>query len=310
MGYFIGILVKFGLLIVFLNVLIEQGGLPLPAIPTLMTAAALANGSYFRLSEIVAAGTLASLIADIAWYWGGKRYGRRVLGLLCKITISPDSCVRQAQSLFVRIGPWSLLFSKIVPGFSNINVALAGVAGVSLTRFVLLDGMGALIFVGTPVVLGHTFRGAISDAIRTIANIGKLGVAGIILALIVYFSIRWWQRIILVRQLRMDRITVGELIEMLTTPTRPLLLDVRPREERLEEGIIPGSIPAHPADPNPFIDGYPRELEIIVYCSCPNEASSARATKHLKQAGFKRIRPLLGGMNAWAGAGQPVHKAE
>lgn len=310
MGYVATLLARYGLLIVFLNVFLEQGGLPLPALPTLMTASALSGGSYGRLLQIIVAGAIASLIADFAWYWGGGRYGRRVLGLLCKITVSPDSCVRQTEAMFVRFGPWSLLFSKFVPGLSNINVALAGVTRVSLARFLLLDGAGALIFVSVPVVLGHIFRNAISDVLDTLASYGEWGIAGVVLALIGYFAVRWGQRQIFIRQLRMDRITVDELTSILAQADKPLLLDVRPKAMQLQDGTIPGALSAHPADLDPSIAGYPRDLEIVVYCSCPNEASAALAAKHLKRAGFKRIRPLLGGLDAWTDAGHALARPE
>lgn len=306
MGYVATLLARYGLPIVFLNVLLEQGGFPLPALPTLMTAAALSGGSSIQLMYIVVAGTAASLIADIAWYWGGGRYGRRILGLLCKITISPDSCVRQTEAVFIRFGPWSLLFSKFVPGLSNINVALAGVARVGLTRFLLLDGLGALIFVSVPVIVGHIFRNAIANILDTLAVYGKWGVVGVVLAFGSYFALRWGQRLMFIRQLRMDRITVSELRRILAQPEQPLLLDVRPRAVQLQDGTIPGAISAHPNDLDPLIADYPREVEIVVYCSCPNEASAALAARHLKRAGFKRIRPLLGGVAAWIDAGHAV----
>lgn len=300
------LLTEYGLLVVFLNVLLDQGGLPLPAIPTLMTAAALAGRFDSRVLEIVAAGALGSMISDLAWFWGGMRHGRRVLGMLCKISLSPDFCVRQTETVFGKIGPAALLIAKFVPGMTNITVVLSGVMRTPVALFVLLDGLGALAFVGVPVTLGLMFKNAISDVLATLAQLGKLGVAAIVLALALYLLVRWWQRYIFIRQLRMDRITVDELTEMIAKGERPLLLDVRSKEVRLREGVIPGSVLAHPSDLDPIVNGYARELEIVVYCSCPNETSAATAAKHLRRAGFKKIRPLLGGTAAWADAGHPL----
>src|SRR5262249_62078610 len=100
----------------------------------------------------------------------------------------------------------------------------------------------------------------------------------------------------------MDRITVAELRKLIEDGQEVVILDVRPQEIRAEEGIIPGAVSAHPADTDPTLKTYPREMEIVVYCACPNEASAATAAKHLKHAGFKRIRPLLGGIDAWVQA--------
>jgi membrane protein DedA with SNARE-associated domain/rhodanese-related sulfurtransferase len=300
---------RYGLLVVFLNVLLAEGGLPLPAFPILITAAALLTPSRHQALEIILAGVSGALIADLAWYWGGKRHGRRVLGLLCKMSLSPDFCVRQTETVFLKIGPWSLLFAKFFPGLSTLSAAMAGVTKMSLPTFVLLNGIGALLFVSVAIGLGLIFQDAITDLLLLLAEIGKYGVLSVVAALGLYLLARWLRRRSFIRQLRVDRITVDELRGLIGEGHKPLILDVRPEQIREREGIIPGALPAHPKDIDPLLMTLPHDREIVVYCACPNEASAAIAAKHLRQAGFKNIRPLLGGIDAWVEAGQPLERA-
>jgi membrane protein DedA with SNARE-associated domain/rhodanese-related sulfurtransferase len=293
---------QFGLFAVFLTVLLDEGGLPLPASPLLAVAGALTARGDLSLAWLVAAAVAGSFVADNGWYWLGRQRGRRVLGLLCKLSLSPDSCVRQTESLFARVGPSALLFAKFVPALSNVTIALAGITRVPFAVFLPLEIAGATIYLGTPILLGRIFHSAVAELLDTLERLGVIGGAIIALALMLYLLVRWLQRLLFIRQLRMDRITVGELAALIQKDPRPLLLDVRSRTARAE-GVIPGAIPAHPTDMHPILAGHDRNAEIVVYCACPNEASAAIAAKHLRAAGFRRIRPLLGGIDAWAQAG-------
>lgn len=305
MQHIISTIAQHGLLLVFLTVLLAEGGLPLPAFPILMTAAAFVTPDRYQVPEIILAGASGCLMADLAWYWCGQRYGQRVLGLLCRISLSPDVCVRQTETVFEKVGLWSLVFAKFLPGFATVSTAMAGVIKIPMLVFILVDAIGSLLFVAIPVALGRLFRDAIADVLSTLAHVGKLGGLVVLAALGLYLLARWWRRQAFIRQLRMDRITVSELRRLIEAHHDLLVLDVRTPQARVQ-GMIPGAVPAHLADMDSVMTMYPREREIVVYCSCPNEASAAIAARHLKKAGFKRIRPLLGGIDAWVEAGLPV----
>ena len=210
--------------------------------------------------------------------------------------------------MFARIGSWSLLFSKFIPGLTLITVAMAGVTKMPVVAFLLLDGIGAVLFISAAVTLGVLFHDAITSVLLTLANLGKIGGVIVLAAIVIYALTRWWRRQLFIRQLRMDRITVAELRKLIDDGQEIVILDVRPKEIRAQEGTIPGAVSAHPADTDPTLKDYSRDKEIIVYCACPNEESAATAAKHLKQAGFKKIRPLLGGIDAWVQAGHPVER--
>jgi membrane protein DedA with SNARE-associated domain/rhodanese-related sulfurtransferase len=258
------------------------------------------------MPQILIAAVAAAVLADLGWYAMGARYGRRVLTTLCRFTLSPDSCVRQTETMFTRLGPWTLLFAKFVPGLGYVSVALSGISRVSLPLFVLLDGIGAAVYVAVPVVLGRIFHSAIDAVLATLVQLGELGVAIVLAALALYLAIRWIERVSFARRLRMDRISIDELLGLIDGGKTPVIFDVRSLEDRLRKGIIPGAVAAHVSDFPLLLKEYPRDVEIVVYCSCPNEASAALAALHLKRAGFKKIRPLLGGLEAWATTGRPI----
>lgn len=305
MNQIVALIEEFGLLAVFLNVLLDEGGLPLPASPLLAVAGALSAKGELSLGAIIAAAAAGSFVADNGWYWIARYRGRQVLGLLCKLSLSPDACVRQTETLFARVGPSALLFAKFIPALGNITIALSGITRLSWALFVPLELIGATLYLSVPVVLGRIFHNAVSELLGTLARMGGIGIVVLGGALVLYLAIRWWQRAMFIRQLRMDRITVDELVKMLDNDDKPLLLDVRSRAARAE-GMIPGAIAAHPNEMPPVLAEYDRNAEIVVYCACPNEATAAVAAKHLKTAGFRKIRPLLGGVEAWAKAGHKL----
>ena len=296
---------QFGLLAVFFTVLLDEGGLPIPASPLLAVAGALTARGELNLAALIGAAVAGSVIADNGWYWLGRTRGRRVLGFLCKLSFSPDSCVRETETLFVRVGPSALLFAKFIPALGNVTIALAGITRVPFAIFLPLEIAGATIYLGTPILLGWIFHNAVSELLDTLERMGVIGVGILAVVLAVYLFIRWFRRMLFIRQLRMDRITVDELVTLLDNEKKPLVLDVRSRAARAD-GIIPGAIPAHPTEMHPTLEYHDRDAEIVVYCACPNEATAAVAAKHLKAAGFKRIRPLLGGIEAWSMAGHKL----
>lgn len=304
------LIAQYGVIVVFLNVLLSQAGLPVPYYPTVIVATALVAGNGFRVPEVLLAAVAGSLIADTAWFAASRRYGRRILGTLCKLSLSPDSCVRQTESVFSRVGVRSLVFAKFVPGLGLVSIALSGAMAVPPALFVFYDVIGATIYAGSAVALGFIFRNAIQVLLGTIADLGGAGIALIVGALGVYVLVRWIQRQAFIRQLRMDRITPEELARMIDKGEAPVILDVRAAELRERDGIIPGAVFAHPDDAQALLESTPRHVEIVVYCSCPNEASAAVAAMHLKRAGFAKIRPLLGGIQAWADLGRPVAAVE
>jgi len=306
MQQLVSLLEQYGLSFVFVHVLAEQAGVPLPAYPTLIVAGALSAHANYGVSQLLLAAVAASLIADLAWYFAGSRLGRPVLRTLCRISLSPDSCVRQTESIYLRWGARSLLVAKFIPGFAAVATALAGSIGTRLWVFLLFDGLGALLWAGLAVGLGVAFQDAVTDVIEVLEQFGKWGLLAIIAAFALIVVLKWWQRRRFYRQLRMARISVGELRALLDQGELPVILDVRTPLAQRQHGRIPGAIAI---DAQTFGET-PAELsadgEVIVYCACPNEASAALVAKRLIRQGYTRVRPLHGGIDAWIAAGYAI----
>src|SRR5438270_855977 len=226
MQHIVSRLEQFGLFILFLNVLLGPEGLPLPSYPMLTVAGAL-SFSGGSLAPAVIAAAAAAMIADLGWYLAGNWWGAKVLGTVCRVSLSPDSCVRQTQSLFSRIGPKSLLFVKFLPGIGLVTVAMAGMSGVTLQTFLLLDAIGAGLFVSVPILLGRVFHGAVDVLLAMVAQLGEYGAILLAAAFALYIAVRWIKRRLFMRQLRMDRISVPELAELIHHGKTPVIVDVR-----------------------------------------------------------------------------------
>lgn len=304
---------QYGLWLVFANVLAVQLGAPVPAYPTLIAVGAASSSAPFNLAQVVAVAVAASLIADLIWYLAGARIGRRVLQVMCRISLSPDSCVRQSEDIYTRWGPPSLMIAKFVPGFAAVATSMAGVVRTRLASFAFFDAIGALLWSGLAVALGWIFRDAVVEILDVLAQAGRWGIVGLVLLLALYVAIKTVQRFRLIRSLRMMRVSVDELNDMVASGARPLIIDVRSAASQ-KNGRIPGALWI---DSNAFEQSMQSQAlhersaeDAIVYCACPNEASAAMVARKLMKAGFRRVRPLAGGIEAWVARGYPLEAAD
>lgn len=301
------LIAEYGLLLVFAGVLVEQLGVPLPAYPLLMLTSALAARGQFNVFALLVTAVAACLIADTVWFQIGRALGRRVLRTLCRISLSPDGCVRQTESVFTRFGPASLVIAKFVPGFASVATALAGAMHIRRAPFLLFDLVGATLWVGVALALGRLFSPAIDDIVDTLARLGRWGLILIALALALFVAAKWWQRHRFNVQLRMARVSPVALAELLDNGERPLIVDVRSKASR-DEGRIPGAVMVEGDTEAPELDAHPKDALIIVYCACPNDASAVVAARKLLGRGFSNVRPLAGGFDAWVAMGRGVER--
>ena len=307
MSPLIDLVITHGVLLVFVATLAARIGAPMPAAPFLVIAGGLAAmGQMSWLAALVAA-IVASNLGDGLWFWAGRRHGYRVLRLLCRISISPDSCVRQSETFIQRWGGRSLIAAKFVPGVSVVAPPLAGAMGMSLLAFLGFATLSAALWAGLFLGIGWVFASQIQQALDMLSTLGGVAAGLLLLIAGAYLALRWWRRRLFLQGVAMPRVQVDELRALIDAGTPLTIVDVRSGAAReINDRRIPGAIVATLADIEKATRELPRHAELVLYCNCPNEASAATAARRLAAAGFTRVRPLAGGLDAWMAAELPA----
>jgi membrane protein DedA with SNARE-associated domain len=260
--------VAHGEILLFFYVLADQLGVPVPAAPILMAAGGLAASGRLSLAGAVGLGVLGTLIADLAWFGAGRVRGAQVLGLLCRISLEPDSCVRQTENAFLRYGLRFLLFAKFVPGLGTLGPPLAGASGVGVLRFSLYSASGASLWISAWMALGY---GAGEAVKRVVARVGQLNlvVAAMLAVIIVGYVVgKFVQRRRFLRSLRIARISPDELGRQLAAGDKPLIVDLRSAlDVKLTPYTLPGAIRLGVEDLEQGRVELPRDRDVVVYCS-------------------------------------------
>lgn len=246
----------------------EQIGLPLPSIPVLLAAGALAGAGRMDFISALGVALIGSVSADSVWYYLGRRRGMQVLQFICKISLKPDSCVRRTEGLFSRLGARSLLVAKFVPGLSTVAPPMAGIFHMKRRRFLLFDGLGTLLWAGAFMALGFAF----SDQIEVIAEyMAKLGgwllvvLAG---AFAAYIARKFAARQKFIRELRIARITPEELKRKLDAGEHLTIVDLRHSMDfEADPETIPGAFRMDAEELEKTNGVLPRDREIVLYCT-------------------------------------------
>jgi len=289
----------YGVLIVFGIVLVEQFGLPIPAYPVLIVAGALSVTADVSWHLVWMAAILACLICDAFWFRAGRFYGKRILRLLCKISLSPDSCVNQTEDRFRKFGVKSLLVSKFVPGFNTIAAPLSGAMGVNPRLFLLYAVTGAALWSGTGILLGIWFHNSVDGVLDTLSTMGSTALTIVAGLLALFIAFKYAERRRHRSRSAIERIGIDEVLALIEAGHDPVIIDARSLSAQQMEAAIPGAVIFKACQPEHLMASLDRDRHIVVYCSCPNDVTAAQVAKTFLENGFHRARPLLGGLDAW-----------
>jgi membrane protein DedA with SNARE-associated domain/rhodanese-related sulfurtransferase len=299
-------IIRHGYVWLFLAALLERLGLPLLVTPVMVAAGAVAGIGDLSLVGIILVAVVASEIGDLVWYELGRLQGSSVLRLLCKISLEPDSCVRRSEDAFARHTTTSLLSSKFVPGVGRLAGPVAGMSGMGRGRFLLINALGSLLWAGVFALVGYIPARKLPIDVLLEETAGWL-LALLLVALVANIVWKYVQRQRFIRSLRVSRMTVEELKAAIDRGERPFVVDLRHRLEFLVNPrtvstavrISPDELPLRHAE-------IPRDREVVLYCTCPSEATSAKVAMELKKIGINKVRPLMGGLQAWENQGYPM----
>lgn len=299
-------IIHHGYLWLFLAALLERLGLPLLVTPVIIAAGAVAGMGDMNLLWVIGAATLAAELGDAAWYELGRARGSSVLRLLCRISLEPDSCVRKSEDAFARHTTSSLIYSKFLPGVGRLAAPLAGLAGLSRRRFLLVNALGTLLWAAGSALIGFIPARKLPIDVLLEQTAGWLLLA-LLLAAVANIIWKYVQRQKFIRSLWISRISAEDLKIAIDRGERPFVIDLRhplefitnPRTVSTAIRISPDELPQRHAE-------IPRDREVVLYCTCPSEATSAKVAMELKKIGVSRVRPLQGGLKAWEDRGYPM----
>ncbi|MCU0229697.1 MAG: VTT domain-containing protein [Bryobacterales bacterium] len=291
---------EYGYLLIAAFILLEQLGLPLPATPAMLAIGAYARGQGLSAPLLVLCGVVACVSADSLWYWLGRKHGNRLVRFLCRLTLEPDDCSRRSGDLYHRYGVLALVTAKFVPGLNTVAAPLAGVLRLKPRRFLLWDTAGATLWISVMVGLGYAFSHQVDAVARWLSHLG-MGAAVVLFSfLIAYLGVKYWVRV-------SQKTEPEELWARIRQGETVAIVDLRHAAEVAVSGaVVPGAIQVLPQALSVEGDRIPAGVEVVLYCSCPNEATSARTAMRLQRRGVQHIRPLLGGFEGWVHAGLPV----
>lgn len=303
--------VRYAYVVVFLWVLTEQLGIPVPSTPLLLMAGTLTATHRIHLELVLAAALTGSLIADSVWYLFGQKYGSAVVRLVCKLSFESSACVRKTELCFTRRGAAALLVAKFIPGLGSVAAPIAGQIGMGYGKFVVFDAGGILLWV-LSVTLGGRFFG---DLLKRNSHAFSLAghFFGLIFVLLFTGFLAWrmLQRRAFLKSVRMARIEPRDLKRMMDNGQSVFVVDLRhPLDYLPDPRTLPGALSLTPDKLVEQSDRIPRDQEIVLFCTCPSEATAAKMALTLRKMGIRRVRPLRGGYDEWKRLGYPLVEIE
>jgi membrane protein DedA with SNARE-associated domain/rhodanese-related sulfurtransferase len=298
--------------LLFWWVLMEQGGIPIPTVPLMLALGTMSAAHRLHVALALPITVLACLISDSAWFFLGRRYGTKILDLLCKLSMEAATCVSRTEGQVQRRGALTLLFAKFVPGLSTMAPPIAGQSGISYPTFLAYDAAGSLMWASAWLFAGRffgDFAKRSSSLFGVLRHFGVPLVVAMVIAVLIYRYVKKQQ---FLHELRGLRLEPEQLLAMIADAERaglelPFIVDLRhPLDVLTDPLVLPGALRIGPDELKLRKDIIPHDRDVVLYCTCPSEETSAKVALELRRMGVKRVRPLRGGLQGWKDAGYPL----
>ncbi len=303
--------IHYGYVILFVWVLAEQLGMPIPSAPLLITAGTLTATHKLNLPIAVVTVLVASLISDTIWYQLGKRFGGTVVRMVCRLSMEASTCVRRTEDYFTKHGASALLVAKFIPGLGTVAAPIAGQSNMRYRTFAAYDSAGILLWCLGYMLVGRFFGDVLKQHPGALAWVAHFSAVLFLLAVLGLLGFRIWKQQAFLKQVRTARLEPEELKRMIDSGNPVFIVDLRhPLDYLPDPRVLPGAVRLTPDKLVELSNEIPRDRDIILYCTCPSEATAAKMAMNLRKLGIYRVRPLRGGFDVWKQKGFPLEVIE
>ena len=303
--------IHYGYVVLFVWVLAEQLGMPIPSAPLLITVGTLTATHKLNLPLALLTVLIASLISDTVWYQLGKRFGGTVVRMVCRLSMESSTCVRRTEDYFTKHGPSALLLAKFIPGLGTVAAPIAGQTSMKYRTFLAYDSGGILLWCLGYMLAGRFFGDVLKKHPEALAWVAHFSATLFVLAVLGLLAYRIWKQQAFLKQVRTARLEPEELKRMLDSGKPVFIVDLRhPLDYLPDPRVLPGAVRLTPDKLVETHTEIPRDRDIVLYCTCPSEATAAKMALNLRKLGIYRVRPLRGGFDMWKQKGFPLEEVQ
>ena len=299
------LIAAYGYWIVLAVAFVDQFGTPIPSIAILLAAGAAAGQGQLHVAAVLASAWIGTIFGDVILYQAGRWRGGPVMRRLCSFALAPDTCVRKTEVSFQRLGWRALVIAKFVPGLALFAAPVAGALRMSFASFLVFDAIGSLLYDVAVIGLGYALHNQLDRVVGWFRAAGAAAIPLVVGPILAFWAWRIFQKRRVLRQVQ--RLAPDQLRARLASGDPTRIIDLRAAiEYEITRQTVPGAIRMDPEELEDRHEEIPRDCDVVLYCTCPNEATSARAALALKRQGIGRVFPLEGGLEAWMKCGYPV----